>query len=367
MTPEQLERLSKPIVDLFTNIEQELLVNVANRLKHKKELLETDAEAWKLQQMEILGLLDEDNLKAIRDHLGVASEELNSLLVNAGLEGLQPSENEIKELIKRGAQLATVQPIMESPQILSILTAYERQAKNVLNLTNQTLLDQTRSKYADTLNKVSVEVGSGIIDGESAIRKTVREWSDDGIPALITRDGRKLGVEGYVRTVMRSTTNNMVNEMQDTRFNEYGIELIEVTSKAGARPKCAPYQGRIFSLKPNHPRYSYIGNTSMGQPDGLFGINCGHDKFPFVEGFSEQTYKPYPKEENDRIYKESQRQRAIERGIRKAKTRLRMMEEIGDKKGIEQAKKLIRNRQATMREFIKDTGRTRRYGREQIY
>jgi len=42
------------------------------------------------------------------------------------------------------------------------------------------------------------------------------------------------------------------------------------------------------------------------------------------------------------------------------------MQAIGDEKGIRQAKEKIRQKQAKMREFINDTGRTRRYDREQV-
>src|SRR5690606_14422276 len=136
--------------------------------------------------------------------------------------------------------------------------------------------------------------------------------AEEGIPALYDRAGRRRTVEGYTGTVMRSTVNNVVNDMQDRRMEEWGIDLVEVSSHDGARPKCAPYQGLIYSLNPNHPKYPYIGDTSMGEPDGLFGINCGHTKYPYVEGISLKRFEPYPKEQNDRVYEESQEQRALE-------------------------------------------------------
>ncbi len=42
------------------------------------------------------------------------------------------------------------------------------------------------------------------------------------------------------------------------------------------------------------------------------------------------------------------------------------MQAIGDEKGIRQAKEKIRQKQAKMRGFINDTGRKRRYDREQV-
>lgn len=131
-------------------------------------------------------------------------------------------------------------------------------------------------------------------------------------------------------------------------------------------PDCAPYQGRIYSRSGENKNYTAFSDTSYGQAAGLFGINCNHFKYPYIPGITKQTYFPYDKEENDRIYKESQKQRYHERQIRAAKREVGMMEAIGDVDGLEQAKAKVRSRQASMREFIDETRRTRRYDREQV-
>lgn len=366
MDRRDMERLSQPVIDIYNNIEAGLLDNIAKRLDGKKDLLETDPEAWKLQMAENLGVLDKENARVIQSNTNLKPEELNAILLNAGLEGVTDNEEEMERALEEGADLIEPQPVNKSPQITAILTAYQSQAMDTFNLTNQTLLDQSNRVYQQILDQTVASALTGYYTGEEALRSTIVKWADNGVPALIDKSGRQWGTEGYVRTVMRSTISNTVNEMQDKRMEEYGVDLVEISSHAGARPKCEPYQGRIFSLRPGHEKYDYIGDTSMGEPDGLFGINCGHNKYPFVEGISEQTYRQYDKEENDRIYKESQEQRGIERNIRKAKTRKRMLEQAGDNEGANRAQKLISKRQEEMRNFANKTGRTRRRGREQI-
>jgi hypothetical protein len=68
-----------------------------------------------------------------------------------------------------------------------------------------------------------------------------------------------------------------------------------------------------------------------------------------------------PKEENDKQYAESQQQRALERKIRAAKRAV----EMGDDSP--EAKARVRAAQEQMRQFIKETGRTRRPDRESLY
>jgi hypothetical protein len=171
--------------------------------------------------------------------------------------------------------------------------------------------------------------------------------------------------------VIRTNTTRVASEVQFKRAEEYGADLIEVSAHAGARPLCAPYQGKIFSISGKSEKYPPLSSTSYGEPAGLFGINCGHMSYNFFPGISRQTYAPdeteEQKEENARVYQESQKQRAIERSIRAAKREAQTLEALGDTKGVAEAKSKIRERQAVMREFIAETGRTRQRAREAIY
>ena len=116
-----------------------------------------------------------------------------------------------------------------------------------------------------------------------------------------------------------------------------------------------------------HPSYPSITETSAGEPAGLFGINCGHVSYPYIEGYTIHRDQPIETEANDAAYKESQQQRAIERGIRAAKREEAMLRAAGDPEGAAESKAKAKLLQKTMREFIEETGRTRRRSREQVY
>ena len=73
------------------------------------------------------------------------------------------------------------------------------------------------------------------------------------------------------------------------------------------------------------------------------------------------------KAENDRIYAESQEQRRLEREIRYAKQRAVMLDKAGDKEGFEAEALKIKNAQARYNSFCKETGRTKRLDRTQVY
>ena len=115
--------------------------------------------------------------------------------------------------------------------------------------------------------------------------------------------------------------------------------------------------------------YRSIYSTSYGKPAGLFGINCGHYPEPMIPGVSiptEQDDKE-SKEENDRIYAESQEQRALERRVRYAKREAAMYDAAGDKEAFTTASQKVKNAQADYNAFCKETGRKKWLDRTQVY
>jgi hypothetical protein len=86
-----------------------------------------------------------------------------------------------------------------------------------------------------------------------------------------------------------------------------------------------------------------------------------------IPGFSYPQDGPEQNEkENRKAYEESQLQRQYERNIRTAKRDLDIAKATGDAELIKDMKQKVQQEQARMRSFINNTGRARRYDREQI-
>ncbi|WP_077623833.1 phage minor capsid protein [Sediminibacillus massiliensis] len=374
MDKKKLQNLSKPIVDVYMGIEEQILVNIAKKIAKDKRLLDeiekggevSKIESWQLLRLNDLNTLTEENLETLSQYSGKAIEEITKMLEEAGYSAVQETEDDLQEGAEKGV-LRKAPPVEESTALQDVLVAFDRQAKDRFNLINTTMLEQSQQVYLDIINRTTGEVLAGVSTPQEALRKTASEWAEKGMPVLEKSNGARMYTEGYVSMITRSMSNNIANDMQDARMDEYGNDLVEVSSHSGARPKCAPYQGRIYSRSGNHPKYPALASTSIGEPDGLFGVHCGHIKYPFIEGVSKRTYKPRDPETNDRQYENSQKQRYLERRIRDAKREMRMMEAMEDSKGLETAKRKVLDRQANMRGFIKSTNRTRQYDREQIY
>ncbi|WP_054704730.1 phage minor capsid protein [Bacillus sp. JCM 19041] len=361
---ERSQRISQPITNIYLKIEDEILMNVARKLKRDRSLLTPEGfSSWQLLKLQDLNELNQINIRTIARNSGMALNEVVALLGDEGYRAIRSVDGQLAEAVRRGYAVAP--PVGQSQAMQNILQTYANQTRGTFNMVNMSLLQGGEQAYLNIINQSAAGVLTGIKTPQQAVREIARQWADKGIPALV-KNGRNHSVEGYLNTVIRTTTNSVTNDMQDARMDEHDVDLVEISEHMGARTKCAPYQGRIFSRSGNSTKYPALASTSMGEPDGLFGFNCRHVKYAYVEGVSIPRPKGINRAENDKAYKESQQQRSIERSIRKAKREERMMKEMGDDEGVKQAKQLVKQRQSKMRDFIEDTGRTRRRNREQL-
>ena len=163
--------------------------------------------------------------------------------------------------------------------------------------------------------------------------------------------------------------------MQDALADELGSDLVETSAHSGARPSHAEWQGKVFSRSGTHPKYpDFKKVTGYGTGEGLGGWNCRHSFFPYFEGMKQVYTQAELNEINTKKYEyngeklteyeATQKQRQIERNIRKWKREYIGMEAAGQPTG-EAASKLARW-QNVQKDFIKQTGLKRQYDREKV-
>ena len=343
------------------------------------------ASEWRLLKLAQEGALTSEAVRIITKYLGSQDEELTRVIAAAALGVIDTLEPAFQKCaLDRFVSDASEIPM--SAMSAKIISTYRKQAATDLNLVNTVMMYKTGSRYKELVNKIYDEANrqeylnilgkhtASVVTGAEARQKAVssciREFADKGIPAFVDKAGREWSPEAYINMDIRTTVSNTANAAQDAVCDRYGVDLIEVSSHMGARPKCAPYQGKIFSRSNQSGiahdgngreiRYEPLSSTSYGQPDGLFGINCRHQKYPFVDGVNFQTYFPYDEAENAKRYKEFQTQRAMERDIRKKKRECMMLEETGDTEALKAARADLRQSKKAYNAYSDEHGlRTR--------
>lgn len=392
MTREQYDELSAPLVRVLLDMEDDILQEIAAQLSQDGDI--SDTSRWRIRQLARAGRFDKRAAAIIAGYSEVEDGQAMDAVLTAAETEIGYLDNAVQAA--NAARLSEYfSDIPAETSAMNAAKAFQRQAASDLNLVNTVMQYKAGSAYVNAVNAIyrdtaesrqgaldimgkgAAKAVSGQMSLQEATRKTIRELAQKGIPAFVDKRGREWSPEAYVMMDMRSTLGNTARAAQDARCDQYGINLIEVSSHMGARPLCAAYQGRIFSRDGSKGvttdgaggkiYYTPLSETSYGQPAGLFGINCGHVQYPFVPGINFQRYFPYPKEENDRRYMQFQQQRAMERGIRAAKRECMMLQEVGDTEGLQKASLRLRNQREKYRAYCKETGLKQHNDRTQVY
>lgn len=383
LTPQKIQELAEPIEAVYANIVDELLINIG---KHVQSPTWTHTAVWEVQKLSEMGQLTQENAAIINKWIKSIPQEIRDTMEATRVEALEELEKQMEAALKDGY---VTPPLADSTvQVLDDLSA---QAADRLNLVNTTMLQSSLDQYARAIELTAQEVeraestqrilneaaGSAVSGAETrlqAMRRAIIRIADEGLMGFIDRAGRHWTPEAYVNMDIRTTVHNTAIQATRARMSDYGTSVFQVSSHAGARPGCYPYQGKFYSWdntageillgNGSTVHYEPINSTTYGQPAGLFGINCGHDPIVIIPGFTipHGADNIQPKAANDKAYAESQQQRALERKIREEKRRVEMLGSTATKKD----KERVRQAQAKMREFIARTGRTRRSDREQI-
>ena len=366
------EEISWPIVELYVKCENRLLSQIIKQAKKGADFSGKKLE-WDMRKLNDLGGLTKGAVKTIAQTSKQANVLLNRILLEVAKKAI--------------AESGYTEP---SQGVFRVVQALQSQAKSTLNIVNTTMLAGTQDSFGELvavlnnernkiLNQSAVDLVTGTKTFQQNVAHTIKELSDNGINAFRDKAGRDWSPEGYVSMDMRTTSAKVAREAVQAQANDFNMNVFQVSSHAGARPKCAPYQGRFYSdngtsgviedAHGNKYEYEPIERTSYGEPDGLFGINCGHDRIYVSEGFynRREPLTAEQLEENRKTYERSQQQRAIERDIRKYQREADNLKEAGYKNFSDIAEGKARQARDEYRSFCNETGRTPRWDRTRVY
>jgi hypothetical protein len=362
------ELISKTMIELYSEIERELLVNIAKRFILDDKI--GGSLEWQLKKLDDLGGLNAENLKVIAKYSGRSEQELRNAIQTAGIDGIDMdtlNEAYDKELINKNPE-----SIFKAKSILNVINNSYKDTNKLLKLIQTKALESAKKEYINVLNTTYLEVSSGIYDYGTSIRKALKKMADNGISGAtyVREDGTivNYSIEAAVRRDVLTAVNQTANKISEATVNELDAEYVEVSAHLGARPTHAVWQGKVYKLNGRDEQYQNLAEaTGYGQVDGLGGVNCRHHMYPFFPGISTPTTWKIDPEENERLYELTKQQRALERNVRKYKKRQAVAEAVGEDDMTIMAKNEVKNRQRELREFLKENPDLQRdYSREKV-
>lgn len=336
LTPEYFENKEDRMLEMFRELEMFLLEDVSKRLLKAGEMSGTaDRNIWKTMQ---LGVQQEEILKQLSALTGKTTKELRDLLEDAVMTSWE-SDRAILE--KMG--VATASPL-ENPDFMRVINAQLKKSKGELyNLTRSTMR-QAQKDLIQLLDQADMRVASGVQSYSSAICQILDEYAGKGIKVEYAK--RSISLEAAVRMCVVTSMNQTTAQLTNAYIEEAAAEYVLVSAHAGARydPKHPDdyhshdhWQGKIYKIQGSEEGYPNLleetgydirdGVGVVVEPEGLHGYNCRHSHQPWIKGLrnpyvDENGNLKIDTEESRKLYDLKQKQRAMERSVRKTKRQL---------------------------------------------
>lgn len=337
ITPDYLDSVPDPLVDLYMDLEEEILKDICRRFRLSGEATESAIAQIKILQERGADLSDIE--EAIKKSLKLSEQELEEIFDRA----VDRNKGYYDRLIQK------------TDIVLEDNKGLEREIAAIRAQTKEEFINLTRSMgfavrngakveflpiaktYQKILDDAAAQVMSGAFDYNTAIKSAVKRLTDSGLQTVDYASGWHDRVDVAARRAIMTGVSQLSAQYAEQTAEMLKTDLREVTAHIGARDTGTgwknhkAWQGKVYSVKSGNPKYPDIHEVcGLGQVDGLEGANCRHHHFPFVEGISERTYTdkqlanidPPPimyQGKTYTSYEATQKQRQIERAMRKCK------------------------------------------------
>jgi hypothetical protein len=364
LTPEQLAGLPGSVVEMYRDLEEYIIADIARRIAKASGMTDTAHDQVNIARG--LGTSLKDVEKRVAEVTGMAKEEAERLIREA-VEGSIEAESVMYVAAGRGTSEVL------SPTLSRILDEGIRQTLGELDNFSgtmgfayvdkgKTVFSSLTEMYRRESDLAIMKMRSGASDRRTATRQAVTRLSERGLVSIDYESGHTDSVDVAVERAIRTGASQMALQCTEAMADQLGAEYVEVTAHQGARPDHAVWQGRVFHRGGAEGAYpDFETTTGYGTGPGLGGWNCRHSWFPFFPGVSERTYTdeeletidPPPFEYEGKTYthyEATQAQRAFERKIRGLKRQL-IGHDASVQTGVEGAKMDFQNASIKMQRY----------------
>lgn len=410
LTDEQLEIISEALQPLFQNLEHEVIVDIARRIKKTMTYTRTaELQAMEMQRLgfsparirkEAMKVLraDASYRKAVAKNTMEYKREVRKL-INRITSAAYRANNEI---VAGAGNMSWVDDLRvwkqagkelgDSSYLSDLTGAFSAQtAGDLKNLTGSTGFksisgfESIENAYQNELDKAVIKICTGTFDQNKVVKDVVHSLAQSGLRTIDYSSGRSLQLDTAVRLSLRTGCHQLAGKVMDANVEQTGENLVFVTQHWGARNTGAghanheQWQGRVYYIRPGtdyREEARRIGQDRImdlwyatgysadraheNDPLGLYGYNCRHSHHVWFEGASSlPSYQPQPgpvtvngREYN--YYAMTQRLRSMERNIRALKREKEALEALHLNSADIKAK--IRAKTREYREFCRACG-----------
>lgn len=322
LSPDYLKRIAEGSEDIASSLHSYILNRIIEaimiRLGRGEKYILTSSDRWRIQILQDAGYLLQDITQEIARYTKLQREEVAAAMEEAGVKAMA-----YDKAVYEAAGITT-EALEQSPALVRILQRdYEVTMGEWSNMT-RTTAEAAQSLFISECDNAYHKVISGAVSYTQAVREAVNTVAQNGVIVRYPT-GHRDTIETATARAVRTGISQASGDISMQRMKEQEWDIILVSAHIGARTGDGGqnpgnhlwWQGQFYSRTGQDKRYPPFSVTGYGTGEGLSGWNCRHSFGP-GDGVN-NPYKDIETEDNVRLEKLEQRQRALERRIRKTK------------------------------------------------
>ena len=322
LNPDYLKRVAEGSEDIASSLHSYILNRIIEaimvRLGRGEKYMLTSSDRWRIQILQDAGYLLQDITQEIARYTKLQREEVAAAMEEAGVKAMA-----YDKAVYEAAGITT-ESLEQSPALVRILQRdYEATMGEWSNMT-RTTAEAAQSLFISECDNAYHKVISGAVSYTQVVREAVDTVAQNGVIVRYPT-GHRDTIETATARAVRTGISQASGDISMQRMKEQEWDIILVSAHIGARTGDGGanpgnhlwWQGQFYSRTGQDKRFPPFSLTGYGTGEGLGGWNCRHSFGP-GDGVN-NPYKDIQTADNERMEKLEQRQRALERRIRKTK------------------------------------------------
>lgn len=340
LSPHYLSQIAEGSEQIASQLHEYIIKEIVDRmmirLGRSETYILTSSDEWRVRILQDSGYLYEDIVKEIAKYTKLQQDEIREAMEEAGVKAIT-----YDDAIYKAAGLSPL-PLWESPHLVRLMehnyTATLGEWKNY----TRTTADTAQRLFINECDLAYHKVSSGAVAYNQAVKEAIESvisggvyvvWKDEN-GNVYHRDTIEVATARAVRTGVAQAT----GDISIKRMEEMDWDIILVSAHIGARTGDGGqnpgnhlwWQGQYYSRTGKDKRFPPFSVTGYGTGEGLCGWNCRHS---FGSGSGDEKDNPYKDiqtADNVRVEQLEQRQRLLERRVRKTKREVMGMQAAVD-------------------------------------
>lgn len=320
--PGMVEDLAARTRDVYAQAEERLLGIIARQLADG-----LDAPGWIERKLSAVQAVRRAS-GAVVDELGKATSlEVFDAVAEAYNTGHRAAVAELGALDPHGVR--HLDDVLPNAQAVDRLAA---ETVDLLTQTHRSILRAVDDGYRAVVAEVTATPLLGTGTRRQATQDAMTRFADRGISSFTDRSGRPWQLTSYAEMAVRTSVGRAATEAHMRTLGDAGVDLVIVSNSPRECPLCRPWEGKVLSIGGGGARTVEVehaiddgrmvpvhvaGSLNDARMAGLQHPNCRHSVSAYTPGITRVDAA----ESDPEGYEAGQRQRAIERNIRKHKNR----------------------------------------------